>query len=155
MKTTEKTKNALKFLSENFTQKDYEDYLTGDTSYTNLCKKFDCSDYLMSTFFKSMGYEKRRSRIKNTIKEDIFDNIDSSEKAYIFGFYIADGCITSQNYFKIILRGYTTICNIKTKYISFFTRIYIIKYIFFYSIFNTRSTFLISHTFKEGTHQII
>lgn len=101
MKITEKTKNALKFLSENFTQKDYEDYLTGNTSYNNLCKKFDCSDYLMSTFFKSMGYEKRRSRIKNTIKEDIFDNIDSSEKAYIFGFYMADGCITSQNYFKI------------------------------------------------------
>lgn len=30
---------------------------------------------------------------KNTIKDDFFDIINSEEKAYLLGFFIADGCI--------------------------------------------------------------
>ena len=30
---------------------------------------------------------------ENTIKDDFFDVIDTEEKAYLLGFFIADGCI--------------------------------------------------------------
>ena len=98
---TKETKEKLEFLSKNFTDKDYNDYINGDISYTGLCKKFECTDYLMTTFFKSKNLLKRRSVRKNNIKEDIFDKINSIESAYIFGLYMADGCITAENKFVI------------------------------------------------------
>lgn len=98
---TEKTKEKLKFLNENFTEKDYNDYINGDISYSALCEKFECTDYLMATFFKSKNLLKRRSVRKNNMREDIFDKINSKESAYIFGLYMADGCITADNKFAI------------------------------------------------------
>lgn len=95
---TEKTKTILNFLELNFKEEDYYSYIDGNLSYTTLCEKYNCTDYLMSTFFKQKGLDKRRKCIKNSINEDIFDKIDSSEAAYIFGFYMADGCVTQQNY---------------------------------------------------------
>lgn len=100
---TKQTKEKLEFLEKNFTEKDYNDYINGDISYTSLCEKFECSDYLMATFFKHKNLLKRRSVRKNNIKEDIFDNINSTESAYIFGLYMADGCVTAENKFAIAL----------------------------------------------------
>ena len=77
MKTTKETKEILKYLEDNFSQADYEEYINGDISYSNLCKKYNCTDYLMSVYFKSKGLVKRRTKIKNNLKEDIFDNINS------------------------------------------------------------------------------
>lgn len=98
---TEKTKTIIEYLNSNFTEEDYNLYINGDLSYSDLCTKYNSSDYLMSTFFKQKGLVKRRKVIKNSINEFLFDDINSSESAYIFGFYIADGCITSQDYFSI------------------------------------------------------
>lgn len=98
---TQKTKTIIENLNLNFTELDYQLYIKGELSYQALCDKYNCSDYLMSKFFKQKGLEKRRSKIKNSINERIFDSINSSESAYIFGFYMADGCITKQDYFSI------------------------------------------------------
>ena len=46
------TKNKLQFLIENFTEEDYNNYIDGNIEYRELCNKFNCSDYIMSTFFK-------------------------------------------------------------------------------------------------------
>ena len=128
MKTTKETKEILKYLEDNFSQADYEEYINGDISYSNLCKKYNCTDYLMSVYFKSKGLVKRRTKIKNTLKEDIFDNINSSEKAYIFGFYMADGCITSENYFQIsISRNDLELLTAIRNYMAPFAKIHIKK----------------------------
>ena len=34
--------------------------------------------------------------LMNLINENFFDNIDSEEKAYLLGFFIADGCIQKE-----------------------------------------------------------
>ena len=100
-KTTNETQLKLSFLTETFTEKDYNDYINGIIKYNDLCTKYDCSDYIMSTFFKQNNFLKRRELRKNNIKETIFDNINCIESAYIFGFYMADGCITKDNKFQI------------------------------------------------------
>ena len=126
MKTTKETKEILKYLEDNFSQADYEEYINGDISYSNLCKKYNCTDYLMSVYFRNKGLVKRRTKIKNTLKEDIFDNINSSEKAYIFGFYMADGCISSENYFKIsISRNDLELLTAIRNYMAPFVKIHI------------------------------
>lgn len=47
------TETKLQFLTENLTEEDYNSYVDGNIEYRELCKKFNCSDYIMSTFFKS------------------------------------------------------------------------------------------------------
>lgn len=41
---------------------------------------------------KALGLSPRKA-YQNTVKADFFDIIDTSEKAYLLGFFIADGCI--------------------------------------------------------------
>lgn len=38
-----------------------------------------------------------KKAIENTVVHDFFDEIDSDEKAYLLGFFIADGCISKQS----------------------------------------------------------
>lgn len=58
----------------------------------------------MSTFFKEKNLLKRRQLRENKINENIFDNINNRESAYILGLYMADGCITRDNKFNLSLK---------------------------------------------------
>lgn len=101
--TTSKTKNKLNFLENHFKLEDYNDYISGKIRYAELCDKFECTDYIMSTFLKKNNLPKRKKLRENNINETIFDTITTPESAYIFGLYIADGCITKDNKFIISL----------------------------------------------------
>lgn len=46
-----------------------------------------------------------KNHIKNTINHNIFKNIDTSDKAYVLGFILADGWITKGNSLGIQLKG--------------------------------------------------
>ena len=95
---SEITVQKLNYLNENFKESDYIKYKEGNITFTQLCKDFECTAHIMSKFFKTKGYERRQNLKKAAVNESIFDNIDSAEKAYILGFYIADGYITGPTF---------------------------------------------------------
>lgn len=90
---TEKTLKELNHLRNNLTQKHYEDYLNGDLTLKEICKQFNCTQNSLDYFFQEQNWLPRRTYIKLNTRDNYFDKIDTPEKAYIFGFYIADGCI--------------------------------------------------------------
>lgn len=58
----------------------------------------NCSDYLLNFVFKELNLEIKTNYIDNQTKHDFFDIIDSEEKAYILGLYLADGYCDSKNH---------------------------------------------------------
>lgn len=89
----EKIQIALNNLKSNFDKKDYEKYLSGEFTRNEMCLKYGCTDYVLQLFFKQNNLLSKRTLLYNNIKEDFFTKIDSPIKAYILGFYIADGYV--------------------------------------------------------------
>lgn len=50
----------------------------------------------ISKYLKSLGLKPNRYHKTKWVNEHYFDEIDSEEKAYILGFFIADGCIREE-----------------------------------------------------------
>lgn len=71
----------------------YNSYLNGDITLTNMLKQFGMSEYDFRKYTAKNGLKYRREFLKETTRHDFFDNIDSEIKAYLLGFYFADGCI--------------------------------------------------------------
>ena len=78
-----------------FKIEDYENFLNKKISRKDLANLIGITEYSLIEYLK---YKKLstspRIYFLSSIKHDIFDVIDTEEKAYLLGFYIADGCIT-------------------------------------------------------------
>lgn len=74
--------------------KDLELLYNKQISFKEFCTKYHVSDSTMRIFFKENNLELISSRKSNTIQHDYFNKINTAEKAYIFGMYIADGYIS-------------------------------------------------------------
>lgn len=85
-----KVKN-ISLIKENFDYTDYESYLTGKITYGEFCAKNFCTRHVMDNFLKESQLLFRKDFIMGAIKNDFFDIIDSEIKAYLLGFYLADG----------------------------------------------------------------
>lgn len=93
MPKTQKTLNELNNLRNNFSSQDYENYLNGDLKLKDIYKIFNCCENSFDYFLQEKGWLGRIAAIRSSTKHDFFNTIDTSEKAYILGFYIADGCL--------------------------------------------------------------
>lgn len=85
---------TIEQIEQNFTDEMYISYLKGDLKLKDMLKTLNCSDYAFKKFAKARGILSRREYNQKTINHNFFDKIDSPEKAYVLGFYIADGYIT-------------------------------------------------------------
>lgn len=75
---------------ENIIISEYENGMT----IMQLADKYNCTNTVIITIFKRRGLSFRETRdytIKYHIDEHYFDSIDSQDKAYILGFFYADG----------------------------------------------------------------
>lgn len=90
---TNEIKNRINVIGANFTNDIYTDYINGNITYVKLLNILNCDDYSLKLFFKQNGIKKRRDVLKESVNNIFFDNIDSELKAYLLGFYLADGCI--------------------------------------------------------------
>lgn len=70
-----------------------EKYYSGELKFNELCKIYQVSTPTMYKAFDKFGIKRRLNIVKESIKHDFFKEINSEEKAYILGFYIADGSI--------------------------------------------------------------
>lgn len=70
-----------------------EKYYSGELKFKELCKIYKVSIPTMYKYFDKFGIKRRLNIVKESIKHNFFNKIDSEEKAYILGFYIADGSV--------------------------------------------------------------
>ena len=90
---TGKIRKELERLIDVFKIEDYNDYVLGKISFTDLLIKYNSTEYLFNLLFKSLNLQKRRKIIEENTKHDFFDCIDTEIKAYLLGFYYADGSL--------------------------------------------------------------
>lgn len=72
--------------------KAYELFLDG-MSITKASKEVGVDERTLSRFLKSKGIDTKRNSRKYNFDENLFETIDTEEKAYWLGFIYADGCI--------------------------------------------------------------
>ena len=70
-------------------------YKTGNYSIMQLCEIYDLDRVSLSKYFKKCGIEIKQHPNQKYCEENIFETIDSEEKAYWLGFLYADGCVSS------------------------------------------------------------
>lgn len=68
-------------------------YRKKEISFIQFAKEMDISHQKLSYLFKKEGILTNKSLNKQKLNHTIFDKIDSFEKAYLLGYFIADGCI--------------------------------------------------------------
>ena len=90
---TKEIQKQLSILESSFNMDDYSAYLNGKLSRQDMLLKYNCSDYLLTIYFKKYDLSTRRTNVSNCIKQDYFKNI-TKESAYILGFYVADGFVS-------------------------------------------------------------
>lgn len=102
-----------------FHDDDYYYYLTDDekapvfewlenpenTSITKLAEKYHSKSTTIKNRMKIMGYEYSPKNIKRKYNRDIFNKIDTKEKAYWLGFILADGYVNQDRGFLSIKLG--------------------------------------------------
>lgn len=98
IKKSEKTERMLQTLRENFTDKDYQEYILGNLKMKDVYAKYQCNQNAIDYFFAERGYIKRSNLRNSKIRKDIFSPVNTPEAAYILGFYIADGCINGNKF---------------------------------------------------------
>ena len=62
-----------------------------------ICKVVGFYPDKISKFLKSIGLKPNRNNKTKWVNETYFDVIDSEEKAYILGYFIADGCLREEH----------------------------------------------------------
>lgn len=77
--------------------------------FTNLkiCKTLNCPKTSVSSVFQrfDIPLNERNYEFINTVNHNYFDNIDSKNKAYFLGFFIADGCYSKTRFDICIQEG--------------------------------------------------
>lgn len=94
----EKTKNGLDILSEKFTNEIYEKYIKGEIKMSDLPIILGANRYVIETYMKNNGLKFRRDVLKENIDDIFFDEINTEEKAYMLGYYYADGTCNDKSY---------------------------------------------------------
>lgn len=93
--TLEKTKNGFDILSKSFTKEIYDKYINGDIMASDLPVILGVNRYIIELYMKKNGLKFRKDVLKESINNLFFDCIDSEEKAYMLGYYFADGSCNS------------------------------------------------------------
>lgn len=93
---THKIRKQLKELKKIFNKTDYDNYIYGKITFTDMLKKYHSSEYLFDLLFKEMNLKKRRDVVAESVVHNFFDKIDEEIKAYLLGFYYADGYLNKQ-----------------------------------------------------------
>lgn len=92
---TERIKTEYERFLKEFKNEDYERYIKGEITLTSLCIKYGVSPHVFDLMLKHKKLKKRRILLQENTSHTFFDNINEEIKAYLLGFYYADGCISN------------------------------------------------------------
>lgn len=79
-------------------------YLQGD-SLTKISKELKIGRISFTKYLKAKGVQITNSQSLPRVKENIFEAIDTEEKAYWLGFLYADGCLSANTRISITLKS--------------------------------------------------
>lgn len=85
-------------LEKRFDYEKYEKYLKGDISYSEFLYINKCTEHIMEMFFKKHSLLTKTEFMYKNTRNDFFNVIDSEIKAYLLGFYMADGSINKNRF---------------------------------------------------------
>lgn len=123
----EKTKEKLTELESVFTDDVYEKYLYGEISYSSLPKILNSDRYAIDCFMSEKGLKRRKSVIDESTNHSLFSNIDGEKKAYLLGFYLADGSLQGEHINISISEEDSEIINMFKSAICKYNKVTIIK----------------------------
>ena len=89
--TLQRTKDKFDILSQTFTKEIYDAYINGNIKSSDLPVILGANRYTIELYMKKNGLKFRQEILKESINEFFFDCIDTEEKAYMLGYYFADG----------------------------------------------------------------
>ena len=72
------------------------DYRDNNISFEELAVKLKVSRQTLTNYFKQNKIDTNKALKRKNIKHDYFDDINTPIKAYLLGYYIADGCCILQ-----------------------------------------------------------
>ena len=77
-----------------------EEYIANmpNSSISKICEKYHMTHKTLSDKLKALGYEIINHQNEVKFNENVFDSIDTEEKAYWLGFIFADGYISTKAY---------------------------------------------------------
>ena len=86
---------------------EYIQNIDNNPSLTKICAKYGMNRKTLSDRLRDLGYEVINHQNKSKFNENVFDSIDTEEKAYWLGFIYADGTISSDPLKKGKKKSYT------------------------------------------------
>ena len=84
-------------------EKAIEFYSNNNTNLKETANKFHIDNKKLSLILKERNLLRKSGHKKFILNEDYFKNIDNKDKSYWIGFILADGCLTKNNTFKLVL----------------------------------------------------
>jgi len=63
-----------------------------------LAKKYSCAESSIIRLLRKCGIESNKYLKQYSINEQFFDNIQTEDQAYVYGFFVGDGCNYQSNY---------------------------------------------------------
>ena len=73
-------------------------YRNNEITFDGLAKELKVWRPLLTKYFKDNNIKTNRDLKKESIKHNIFSNIDTEQSAYLLGLFVADGSMTSSNF---------------------------------------------------------
>ena len=81
----------------------YKSYLKGEIKFYDLSSNLNIEYDKLRYVFSKHKIKTRETFLQETIQHDYFDIIDTESKAYLLGFFYADGSITKNNHISLSL----------------------------------------------------
>lgn len=78
-------------ISEKFTEDLYNQYIDGEIKFSKIALLCGVYPYKLQKYFKLNNLKYRQTVLNETTNHTFFNKIDSEIKAYLLGFYLADG----------------------------------------------------------------
>lgn len=89
----EKTKKEFARIKRELDNGLYEKYLNGDISFTEISVKLNIKYSYLNYYFVQNNIKSRVKVLNETTQHDFFEKIDNEIKAYLLGYFYADGSL--------------------------------------------------------------
>ncbi len=78
-----------------------------------LSKKYDCEETSIIRLLRKNGLKSNKHQLHHSVNKEFFDNIDTENKSYVYGFFVGDGCNQKNGVVSIGITDYDILADMK------------------------------------------